>query len=58
MRYKVGYHSIPNYYERRAEMREWCDENVGVMHINWKFKNWNWYFRFKKDYSHFLLRWS
>jgi hypothetical protein len=58
MRYKVDYHSIPDSANRRKEMSDWCHECVGDKWIHWKFKNWKWHFRFKKDYALFLLRWS
>jgi len=58
MRYKVDYHSVPNYATQRKEMREWCEANVGQFSIHWKFSNFKWYFRFKKDYVFFLLRWK
>lgn len=58
MRYKVDYHSIPNYATRRHEMMDWCNECVGTPSVSWRLKNWKWYFRFKKDYALFLLRWS
>jgi hypothetical protein len=58
MRYKVDYHSIPGYSHNRKEMAEWCNQCVGPLWINWKFKDWKWYFRYKKDYAMFLLRWK
>lgn len=59
-RYKVAYRPIAGYqqYLNIAEITNWCKENVGDPHITWSFSNWKWRFRFKRDYTMFLLRWS
>ena len=60
-RYKVPYrmpHSFGD-IDRHNEVCEWLCENVGEPRITWRFSpTWNLYFRFKKDYTLFLLRWE
>lgn len=58
MRYKVSYYTVPQFASKRQEMIDWCWATFGTAHITWKFKNWNWCFRYKKDYTMFLLRWA
>ena len=60
MRYKVEYR-VPHTFEqidRHGEVCAWLHENFGDAPSNWRFSvTWNLYFRFKRDYILFLLRW-
>lgn len=58
MRYKKELYSIPHIFERQPEILKWCSDSVGNFRINWKLGNGKIYFRFKRDYTHFLLRWA
>jgi hypothetical protein len=55
-RYTVGYHEVPGYFKQHREIVDWCLENVGEPSITWKFHMWKCRFRFKRDYTLFLLR--
>ena len=57
-RYTVDYNSIPACHRVHTEILDWCHANVGYPRITWSFSNWKWRFRFKRDYTMFLLRWS
>ena len=57
-RYTVGYNEVPGYFKQHLEIINWCKENVGDPSITWTFKNFKWRFRFKRDYTWFMLRWA
>lgn len=53
--YRKSYHSIPEYYNKKEDMLQWCREQFGD---KFYFYAWEFRFRFKKDLILFLLRWS
>jgi len=57
-RYKINYNDVPDYYRKHLEIIDWCLENVGEPSITWKFYMFKCRFRFKRDYTMFLLRWA
>lgn len=61
MRYKYIFPVYPG-IEKRQEVRKWLEEYVGKQLIDWDFKYYKMAFRvafrFKKDYTLFLLRWQ
>jgi hypothetical protein len=58
LRHKKDYHTIPDFYEKRGEMIKWCEGHFGDYGNNWALYMNVWRFRYKKDFSHFLLRWT
>lgn len=56
-RYTVRNSSVPSHFVNRDEIVEWLFENVGGA-SRWRYSSFRWRFRFKKDYTLFLLRWS
>lgn len=60
-RYRVEYRA-PYSNEamaRHSEVLQWLRENIGEPRITWRFSHtWYLYFRFKRDYTMFLLRWA
>jgi hypothetical protein len=57
-RYEKDYHSVPDFYQQRIEMSAWCNEQFGEFGTSWIFYRSVWRFRYKKDFSYFMLRWA
>ena len=57
-RYKIGYHEVPELRNKFLDVANWCNENIGERRITWDFDLYKCRFRFKRDYTMFLLRWA
>ena len=60
-RYRVKYRApyLDSAMAKHQEVCEWLKENVGEPRITWQFTpTWHLHFRFKRDYTMFLLRWA
>ena len=57
-RYTVDYGKVPGYFKQHLDIVDWCSENVGKPGITWEFRRFKCRFRFKRDYTMFLLRWT
>jgi len=60
-RYKISWYKISHIHKELglSDLLIWLRENCGDQGIDWCYSyTGNFCFRYKKTYSHFLLRWS
>ena len=58
-KYRVSVWEMPKWNSHTSkEILQWCRENCGDQWIDWSYASWEFRFRYKKTYAHFLLRWK